>query len=205
MKYVAQEEKFGCAIACMAMILGNTYQETKALLPDNRGFGNKNGLTSHDYISFLYKFGYIGMTVHACESHSQVIRKPKDWIKPLAGINIVSVINEHGLHAILWVDGKIYDPNDIRNYLKIEDYNVQGITGFWKQGVKTEAASWLFDIPDFTEAGRDEVAKLAIEAAGIPLMYAFKQLKLSDRITGQLLGNNGEEFELIFRKVDPLI
>ncbi len=130
--YVPQLESHGCAIACVAMILDLPYKIVRSMLPANRGFGDRNGMTDHDYISFMFRQGYIGMTVHAYESHTQIKRSPAEWIKPLAELNIVSVINEHGPHAILWVDGKIYDPNDLRNDLRIEGYNVQGITGFWK-------------------------------------------------------------------------
>lgn len=131
MKLVRQEEKFGCAIACMAMILGKSYAEVKALLPADRGYGDRNGMTSHDYISFLFRHGYVGMTVYQCESHTQIKREPDEWIKPLTEINIVSTITENGAHAVLWIRGEIFDPNRDGVY-SIGDYDVQGITGFWK-------------------------------------------------------------------------
>jgi hypothetical protein len=130
-KHVRQQEPFGCAIAVMAMILGKSYAEVKAMLPIERGYGNRNGMSNSDYISFLFLHGYVGMTVYACESHTQRKREPSEWIKPLAEINIVAAVTENGPHALLWVDGKIYDPNKEGIY-SIDDYNVYGITGFWK-------------------------------------------------------------------------
>lgn len=127
---IKQEEKFGCAIACMAMILNKTYQELKTMLPSNRGYGDKNGMDSQDQISFLFTQGFIGMTVYACESHTQRKRPPEEWVKPLAPINIVTCITENGPHAILWVQGRVYDPNK-SGVFSIKDYDVQGITGFW--------------------------------------------------------------------------
>ncbi len=128
--YVGQKEKFGCAIACVAMILDKSYEETKALLPADRNYGNKNGLTSHDYISFLFHHGFVGLTVYSCESHTQRKREKSEWIKPLAEMNIVSVITENGPHAVLWENGRVHDPNII-GIFAIEDFDVQAITGFW--------------------------------------------------------------------------
>lgn len=129
--YVRQGELYGCAIACIAMILNKSYREIRSMFPPERGFGDRNGMTSHDYISFMFTWGYIGMTVHACESHTQRKREPNEWIHPLSEINIVSTITEHGPHAVLWINGIVYDPNK-EGFFSIEDYNVQGITGFWK-------------------------------------------------------------------------
>lgn len=128
--YVRQEEKFGCAIAVIAMILNKSYSEVKSMLPTDRGYGDKNGMTDHDYISFMFTHGYVGMTVHAWEAHTQIKRANNEWVKPIAPINIVSVITENGPHALLWIDNKIYDPNK-QGVFNINEYNVQGITGFW--------------------------------------------------------------------------
>jgi len=131
MIYCKQEEPFGCAIACIAMILDKTYQEIKSLLPHERGYGNRNGMTSHDYISFMWTQGYIGMTTYACESHTQKIRQYDEWINPLSKVNIVSTITENGPHALVWDGRIIYDPNRDGTYLINHYKSIQAITGFW--------------------------------------------------------------------------
>jgi len=132
-KLVKQEEPYGCVIACIAMILGKSYQEIKNELPPNRGYGNKNGMISQDMISFLWQYGYIGLEFYKCESHSQRMMELNEWLKPVGVFNKVSIYNEYGPHAILWLpDGKIFDPNR-EGIHSINDYgNFQSLTAFWK-------------------------------------------------------------------------
>lgn len=129
-RYVRQEEKYGCAIACMAMVLHKTYQEVKDALPVDRGYGEKNGMTHEDYASFLFTVGYVSHTAYACIPYTQHIRKPDDWYLPIAPIHIVTTITENGPHAVIWRQGIIYDPNKEGKF-KIKDYNVQSITGIF--------------------------------------------------------------------------
>jgi len=131
-KYVKQEEPFGCVIAVMAMILGKPYQDIKALLPPERGHGSRQGMDSHDMISFMWLHGFIGMEFYKCESHTQRMRELDEWLKPVGMFNKVSVINEHGPHAILWMpDGRVFDPNKPGIH-KITDYkDFHSLTAFW--------------------------------------------------------------------------
>lgn len=131
-QHVKQEEPYGCVIACIAMILGKTYQEIKSMLPTDRGYGNRNGMTSHDMISFLWLHGYIGLEFYKCESHTQRMRELNEWLKPVATFNKVSVINEYGPHAILWMpDGRVFDPNKYGVH-SITDYKeYHSLTAFW--------------------------------------------------------------------------
>lgn len=129
--YVKQVEPFGCAIACIAMVMGSSYKQVKDMLPQDRGYGTRNGMTNEDYKSFLFNHGYIGITLYACEPFSQRIRPRNEWLIPVAPIHIVSVINEHGPHAIVWRQGKVFDPNK-DGVFTISDYNnVQAVTGLY--------------------------------------------------------------------------
>ena len=128
-KYVRQEETYGCSLACMAMILGISYKDIKAMWDPK--YGAKSGIAEFMRTSFLFTKGYIGHTEYKCEAHTQIIRNKEDWVKPFAPIHIVGVNTSNGPHAIIWCDGKIYDPN-VQGIHDIELYDVYEITGYWK-------------------------------------------------------------------------
>ena len=130
--HIKQEEPFGCVIAVIAMILQKSYQEIKSELPSERNYGNKNGMTSDDMITFMWLYGFIGMEFYKCESHTQRMRELDEWLKPIGQYNKVSVINEFGPHAILWLpDGRVFDPNKLGVH-KITDYkDFHSLTAFW--------------------------------------------------------------------------
>lgn len=128
--YIRQEDKYGCALACMAMILGISYKEIKNMWPEK--YGTHEGVADFMQASFLFTKGYLNHTEYKTEAHTQRKRKPSEWIKPFAPMHIVSAITSNGPHALLWMsDRRVYDPN-MRGIQKISDYNVQGITGYWE-------------------------------------------------------------------------
>ena len=130
MKYVTQKDKYGCALACMAMIVGITYNEIKCMWPEK--YGTNEGIADFMQVSFLFNHGYIGHTIYATEAHTQIKRADKQWIKPFAPIHIVSTITSNGPHAVVWHNnGDVDDPNNVR-VKSIDDYKVVGITGYWK-------------------------------------------------------------------------
>lgn len=131
-QYVRQEEIYGCAIACLAMITGQTYWEVKKDMNYWPDVGGKEGM-SVDFVgaSYLFeKFGYVAQTKYPTVGYTQA--KRENWIKPFAEIHIVSV-QTTGAHAVVMdAEGNIKDPNlgDIPR--KLTDYDVKSITGFWK-------------------------------------------------------------------------
>jgi len=136
MKYVKQEQRYGCVFACIAMILELDYWTVRNDFAKHRfkkELGIDEGIsTTHDAISYLFKNGYVGYNQYATIGYSQYKRKPEEWIKEFAPIHIVSLeLNGHS-HACVWKNEIIYDPFREGEY-KISDYEkINSITGFWK-------------------------------------------------------------------------
>jgi len=136
MKYVKQEQKFGCVFACIAMILETDYWSVRNEFPEVR-FGKKLGESEgidipYNALSYLFHKGYVGHTSYSTILYSQQKREPSEWIKEFAPIHLVSVISISGYsHACVWKDGVIYDPSRLGKYT-IKDYReINSITGFW--------------------------------------------------------------------------
>lgn len=130
--YVPQEERYGCSLACMAMILNISYKEIRSMWPSAKE-GSECGIAEYKRTSFLFKYGFIGHTEYATEAYTQRKRTSEEWIKPFAPVHIVSCITNKGPHAIVWLnDGRVYDP-DIEGVHLISEYSdIQEITGYWK-------------------------------------------------------------------------
>ena len=127
--YVSQLEKYGCAMACMAMILNVKYEDVKKLW--DMKYGTIEGVSDYMQASFLFSKGIVSFTTYQTEAWTQKKREPNEWIKSFAPVHIVTVITSLGVHALVWLnDGRVYDPN-IRGVYSIKDYNVQSITGYW--------------------------------------------------------------------------
>lgn len=131
MKYVKQEDKFGCTVACMAMILDKTYQDIAYNFP---AVNEKQGLCSMHYESFLFEHGYICYTLYPTIGWSQ--KKRENWpVEPFAPIHIVSVItNVNTSHAVIMDEvGRVYDPYK-EGVFSLNDFSkINSITGFWKK------------------------------------------------------------------------
>jgi hypothetical protein len=135
-KYVKQEQKYGCVFACIAMILGKDYWEIRNDFPKGR-FGKEWGVdegiaSTFDGVSYMfYKGGYSHHTVGEVIGYTQEKQEPEEWIKEFAPVHIVSLVLNGYSHACVWEDGIIYDPYREGIY-KITDYEkINSITGFW--------------------------------------------------------------------------
>jgi hypothetical protein len=128
MNYVRQEEIYGCSLACMAMILGISYKEIKAMWDPK--YGATSGIAEFMRTSFLFTKGFISHTEFKCEAHTQRMRESEEWVKPFAPVHIAGVNTLNGPHAVVWFDEKVYDPN-VPGEHKIQSYDVYEITGYW--------------------------------------------------------------------------
>lgn len=130
MIYVRQEGKYGCVIACMAMILEMPYKTVNdKWISHNPKIGVSEGVDALAAVSFMFEMGWIGFTTYKTKGWTKEKREPSEWIKEFAPIHIVTTITT-GPHAIVWYNGKIYDPN-IDGEQDIRNYEVIGITGYY--------------------------------------------------------------------------
>lgn len=130
LRYVAQEEPQGCAVACLAMILGCTYAEARARIHVD----TSKGITSTVYDGALVEAGFALARVYRHDPVRGVKREA--WPPPpFAPIHIASTETAQGGHAVVMlVDGTVLDPWDrSRTTLRHPDYlAVHCVAGIWR-------------------------------------------------------------------------
>jgi len=131
MRYIKQKDKYGCAIACLAMVTGVSYDEILSMFP--KGLPDRGISTEFQGRSILFEHGFLSMTFYKTISHTQ--EENKEFGKPIAPIHIISVItNADTSHAVVMDDkGNIYDPF-IEGVYKLSNYKkLVSITGVWNK------------------------------------------------------------------------
>ena len=133
-KRVAQEDADGCAIACVAMVLGWTYQEARGYLriaaEDDAGV--LHGIHSGVVQEALAQHGWM-CRVHY--RHNSVTKSDRaEWPPPpFAPVHIafVNVPNNH--HAVVvTATGDVLDPNSTARTRLTDFSKVDQVIGFWK-------------------------------------------------------------------------
>ena len=126
--YIKQEQKYGCVIACLAMVLNTDYWTAKSWFPEKDVTGKEIGTETGISIEFrggkvLYNHGYLIYTKYP---------KSISEVEEFAPIHIISIDNDSGhAHACVLKDGIIYDP--YKGIKKLSDYNkVNHIVGIWE-------------------------------------------------------------------------
>lgn len=129
MRYVKQEEKMGCGPACLAMVLGESYERSTCRF--DRDF-DKKGLSNRRLDRMLAHLGYSVRRVFP--------EKDKPWPpKPFAPVHIVRVRGYGKLRAarvhhfvVMDWDGGIYDP-DNASLTSLHSYRwTLDVTGIYK-------------------------------------------------------------------------
>jgi hypothetical protein len=135
-RYVAQEHPFGCAVACLAMIVGKTYGEMLAWL-DAEGqpaVQRAKGLTAPVYCEALARHGCAVAQRHLVDTLTNERRA--SWpLAPFAPLHIAETMVSAGGHAVVMLaDGTVLDPFDAtRTSIAHPDYRqVNTIIGIWK-------------------------------------------------------------------------
>ena len=129
-RYVAQPNDYGCAIACCAMVLGKTYEETEA---DLKARGFKGGsIYESIWEQYLHEYGFAMTRKYR---HDCIANKTRDeWPpEPWAPIHIVLLQATAGFHAVVMLaDGTVLDPfKRERDTLRHPDYRaVDFVMGF---------------------------------------------------------------------------
>jgi hypothetical protein len=127
-QWVGQEEGMGCAIACVAMLLGTTYGSARALFPR---FDPAEGVLPLDAVRVLSEYGWA--SVEKFRHYSPEGRDRRRWpVRPFAPVHLVPV-STTGWHAVLLLaDGMVLDPLTPVPQ-RLSDYAVvHSVIGLWR-------------------------------------------------------------------------
>lgn len=111
-RYVAQPNGYGCSIACVAMVVGMTYEQTETWFLA-RGLARermKRGLWDGIWLEALGRLGFSYVQRYRC---NPLTNSPRDeWpCAPFAPIHICTADVVAGHHAIVMLaDGTVLDP-----------------------------------------------------------------------------------------------
>lgn len=127
-KFVKQEEECGCAIACMAMILGKSYEEiVKSFYNDF----NKQGIKIEPVIEYLS--GEVDVVRKKHWGYSDRKESNKRMIIPFADIHYISFqqfVDSEINHAIIMLkNGKIICPTKKYKIDEISVYQIDDVLG----------------------------------------------------------------------------
>jgi hypothetical protein len=105
--HVRQQEPYGCAIACCAMIRGVSYAEVRAV------FGSpERGFTHDAWHEYLARHGFATQHLYRVDQLARAEREP--WpLAPWADVHLCAVDAGHGMGSHLVVllrDGTVLDP-----------------------------------------------------------------------------------------------
>lgn len=107
MRLVRQQDRYGCALACLAMVLDRSYEAVRSDFGDP-GFG-------HVYTTWMPYLAFHGWAVQAIFRHDPVKVATRDpWpLAPWADLHLCSVDAGHGEGSHLVVmdrGGGVHDP-----------------------------------------------------------------------------------------------
>lgn len=128
-KFVKQEDESGCAIACMAMILGKTYEEiVKSFYNDFK----KQGIEIKWVIDYLSANG-VTVIRKGHYGYNDREENNKRMIKPFADIHYISfqqfVDIEHNHAVIMLTNGKIICPTKKYKIDEVSVYQIDDVLG----------------------------------------------------------------------------
>lgn len=127
-RWVPQREGMGCAVACVAMLMGLSYWNARALFPH---FDPAEGVLPLDAVRVLGEYGWA--SIEKFEHYSPERRARRRWpVKPFAPVHLVPV-STTGWHAVLLLaDGTVMDPLTPERR-RLSDYpTVHSIIGLWR-------------------------------------------------------------------------
>lgn len=136
--YVAQPNAYGCAIACVAMIVGKTYDEMEtwfleAGLTRSR---MEKGLWNGIYYEALWRHGFL---IKERWRNDPILNGPGVWgwpPEPFAPAHICCAEVQAGSHAfVMLADGTVLDPFKLeRTTIRHPDYReISSVTGVFPQ------------------------------------------------------------------------
>lgn len=136
--YVAQPNGYGCAIACVAMIVGKTYDEMEAWFAE-QGMSRERmerGLYDAIWREALHRHGFADEQRYRCDPFTGHCDRPVWPPASFAPIHICCVRVAAGSHAIVMLaDGAVMDPfKRERTSLAHPDYlGISQVIGVWRR------------------------------------------------------------------------
>lgn len=155
--YVAQPNGYGCAIACMAMITGRTYDEMESWLLANGLTRSRmeKGLHSEMWMQVLGELGFSAVRVY--RTHTLTNERRAAWPPaPFAPVHVAVAQVSGGSHAVvLLADGSVLDPyKRERISLSHPDYlEVSSVTGFYRLPRVTRTVARPVELEDVDIGG----------------------------------------------------
>lgn len=154
MQWVAQDDPYGCGVACVAMVADKTYADVKALV--GRGWtGQNDGLTYYELFDLLSQLGFAVRGLrHTMEARNRPERLwPPD---PFSDVHIVLVDGFESGHFVVWCrDGRVLDPARPGVY-GLQDYeHVAQVLGVYRaESLTAAAAKKFFEAPGYVLPGQ---------------------------------------------------
>lgn len=135
--YVAQPNGYGCAIACVAMIVGKTYDEMEAWFLEQGLPRERMVQGSHDGIwrEAIDRHGFVYVQRYRCDPFLNRCDRP-DWPVPFAPVHVCCTRVAAGSHAVVMLgNGSVLDPfKRERTSLTHPDYlEVSQVVGVWRR------------------------------------------------------------------------
>jgi hypothetical protein len=127
-RWRAQEHINGCAVACVAMVLGVSYADALADFReriDGRSFHN-DGIPESLLDLWLGLHGFAVLRRYRNESDPE-------WRKPFAPIHVCSVSSPTGWHVVVLTgEGELWDPADATRDSLDQYDRVENVAGLWR-------------------------------------------------------------------------
>jgi len=129
---VQQEEPYGCGIACLAMVIGKTYQDVRSWFKNEKF---DRGISTWELDMYLCEHGYAVARKYPL-TQNVVTNQPRDvWpVEPWADVHIwqVRTLSNTSHFIVLLRDGTVLDPFD-GNRKSFGDYQmIENITAIYK-------------------------------------------------------------------------
>lgn len=131
-RWVRQEDRCGCGIACLAMITGQSYHEVKSAWPTDWDF-QEDGILIDDAMQYLGDRGIpYDRRYRFALGRNRVGRQQlrEGWPQVFAPIHIISV-NGSRHDVVLLADGTVFDPMSEQSRHLVDCGEVSVMLGAW--------------------------------------------------------------------------
>ncbi len=132
-KKVLQEDKFGCGIACMAMVLDKEYSE---VLKDFKTDFSSDGITTEQLMNYLGDKGF-SVLLKQITHYNDIDFARTEMLKPFADFHIISVhpyFDAEMYHFVVMDNkGKIYCPSGSSEHDVKSSYAIPCTVGLYKK------------------------------------------------------------------------
>ena len=131
-KLVEQEEKCGCAVACIAMVLGTTYADVRK---DWQNDFENEGVTTAQIIDYLGNVGFAAVYKRISHwTHKDFVRE--EMLTPFAPIHILSMrpaYDSKNYHVVVMdAEGVLYCPSGLTDEESRRSYLIDETIGLYK-------------------------------------------------------------------------